>query len=222
MLADADVDAAAKTAVVARFQNNGQSCIAAKRFIVESPVYDAFVERFVALTKAQTLGNPFDETTADRAVRAADLRDGIVRQVDQSVSAGGRLALGGHALDRPGFYFEPTVVCDPPPDSPMRVQEVFGPAAAIVRARDQRHAVELANETNYGLGCSLWTRDTQRGERLVREIEAGLVFVNSLVASDPSLPFGGLKRSGFGRELSSFGLHEFCNVQSVSISEAAL
>ncbi len=222
VLADADVDAAAKTAVVARFQNNGQSCIAAKRFIVESPVYDAFVERFVALTKAQTLGNPFDETTQIGPCARADLRDGIVRQVDQSVSAGGRLALGGHALDRPGFYYEPTVVCDPPPDSPMRVQEVFGPAAAIVRARDQRHAVELANETNYGLGCSLWTRDTQRGERLVREIEAGLVFVNSLVASDPSLPFGGLKRSGFGRELSSFGLHEFCNVQSVSISEAAL
>jgi acyl-CoA reductase-like NAD-dependent aldehyde dehydrogenase len=217
VLADADVQAAASAAVFARFQNNGQSCIAAKRFIVESTVYDDFVERFVGLVRSQRVGDPAHESTQIGPCARADLHDTVAAQVRESVAAGGRLVLGGSAIDRPGFYYEPTVVCEPPSGSPMRSQEVFGPAAAVVRARDERHAVELANETVYGLGCSLWTRDTQRAYTLPSDIEAGMVFVNSFVASDPALPFGGVKRSGYGRELSHFGLHEFCNVQSVSI-----
>ncbi|HEY1429522.1 MAG TPA: NAD-dependent succinate-semialdehyde dehydrogenase [Candidatus Tumulicola sp.] len=220
VLADADIDAAATTAVFARFQNNGQSCIAAKRFIVEAPVYDAFVERFVELTHAQVLGDPFDESTQIGPCARADLRDTIAAQVRDSVRAGGRLLLGGNALDRTGFYFEPAIVGEPPSGAPMRLQEVFGPAAAVVRANDERHAVSLVNETSYGLGCSVWTSDLQRGEHLAADIDAGMIFVNALVASDPALPFGGIKRSGFGRELSHFGLHEFCNVQSVAVTTA--
>ncbi|HEY3676096.1 MAG TPA: NAD-dependent succinate-semialdehyde dehydrogenase, partial [Candidatus Tumulicola sp.] len=220
VLADADVAAAAFAAVFARFQNNGQSCIAAKRFIVDSTVYDVFVERFVALVRSQRVGDPSDESTQIGPCARADLRDGVAAQVRDTVAAGGQLVLGGSTIDGPGFYYQPTVVCEAPPGSPMRVQEVFGPAAAVVRARDERHAVELANETAYGLGCSLWTRDTQRAYTLAADIEAGMLFVNSFVASDPGLPFGGVKRSGYGRELSHFGMHEFCNVQSVSIEGA--
>jgi acyl-CoA reductase-like NAD-dependent aldehyde dehydrogenase len=217
VLADADVDAAASTAVFARFQNNGQSCIAAKRFIVESPAYDAFVERFVRLAGAQVIGDPTDPATQIGPCARADLRDTIAAQVRESVAAGGRLTLGGGSIDRPGFYFEPTIVCDPPPGSPMREHEVFGPAAAVLRAKDERDAIRIANETDYGLGCSIWTKDLRRGEALAAEIDAGMVFVNALVASDPALPFGGVKRSGYGRELSYFGLHEFSNVQSVVV-----
>jgi succinate-semialdehyde dehydrogenase / glutarate-semialdehyde dehydrogenase len=220
ILADADIEAAASTAVFARFQNNGQSCIAAKRFVVESPAYDEFVERFVALAGAQVVGDPMDQATQIGPCARADLRETIAAQVRDSVAAGGRMALGGAAIERPGFFYQPTIVCEPPPGSPMREQEVFGPAAAVVRARDQRDAVRIANETTFGLGCSVWTADLQRADVLVREIEAGMVFVNSLVASDPALPFGGVKRSGYGRELSYFGLHEFCNVQSISIKES--
>jgi acyl-CoA reductase-like NAD-dependent aldehyde dehydrogenase len=220
VLADADIEAAATAAVTARFQNNGQSCIAAKRFIVDATAYDAFVERFVALVAAQVVGDPMEDATQIGPCARADLRDTVAAQVRESVAAGGTLALGGSTIDRPGFFYQPTIVCDPPPASPMRSQEVFGPAAAVVRARDERHALELANETSYGLGCSFWTRDTERAQALAGSIEAGMVFVNSIVASDPGLPFGGVKRSGYGRELSHFGIHEFCNVQSVSIEGA--
>jgi acyl-CoA reductase-like NAD-dependent aldehyde dehydrogenase len=220
VLADADVQAAASAAVFARFQNNGESCIAAKRFIVDSTVRDAFVGRFVALVRSQNVGDPSTESTQIGPCARADLRDGVAAQVRESVAAGGRLMLGGNPIDGPGFYYEPTIVADPPAGSRMRKEEVFGPAAAVLRARDEKHAVELANETAYGLGCSLWTRDTQRAYSLATQIEAGMVFVNSVVASDPALPFGGVKRSGYGRELSHFGMHEFCNVQSVSIEGA--
>jgi succinate-semialdehyde dehydrogenase/glutarate-semialdehyde dehydrogenase len=220
VLADADVQAAASAAVFARFQNNGQSCIAAKRFIVDSTMYDDFVDRFVALVRSQRVGDPSNESTQIGPCARADLREAVAAQVRDSVAAGGRLILGGSTIDRPGFYYEPTVVCEPPSGSPMRAQEVFGPATAVTRARDERHAIELANETTYGLGCSLWTRDTQRAYTLASDIETGMVFVNSFVASDPSLPFGGVKRSGYGRELSHFGMHEFSNVQSVSIEGA--
>jgi succinate-semialdehyde dehydrogenase/glutarate-semialdehyde dehydrogenase len=218
VLADADLDAAASTAVFARFQNNGQSCIAAKRFIVESPAYDAFLERFVRLAGAQLVGDPTEPATQIGPCARADLRDALAAQVLESVAAGGRLALGGGSIDRPGFYFAPTVVCDPPPGSPMREREVFGPAAAVIRANDERDAIRIANETEYGLGCSIWTKDEPRGEALAAEIDAGMVFVNALVASDPALPFGGVKRSGYGRELSYFGLHEFSNVQTVVVA----
>jgi succinate-semialdehyde dehydrogenase/glutarate-semialdehyde dehydrogenase len=218
VLADADVDAAATTAVFARFQNNGQSCIAAKRFIVESPAYDAFVERFVRLASAQVVGDPANPATQIGPCARADLRDAVAAQVRESVAAGGRLALGGGSIDRPGFYFSPTIVCEPPPGSPMREREVFGPAAAVIRAQDERNAIRIANETDYGLGCSIWTKDVRRAETLAAEIDAGMVFVNALVASDPALPFGGVKRSGYGRELSYFGLHEFSNVQSVVVA----
>jgi acyl-CoA reductase-like NAD-dependent aldehyde dehydrogenase len=217
VLADADVEAAASAAVFARFQNNGQSCIAAKRFVVDSVVYDDFVDRFVTLVRSQRVGDPATEATQVGPCARADLRDTVSAQVRDSVAAGGELLLGGKSIAGPGFYFEPTIVAGAPLGSPMRSQEVFGPAATIVRARDERNAVELANETSYGLGCSLWTRDTQRAYSLAGQIEAGMMFVNSFVASDPALPFGGVKRSGYGRELSHVGLHEFCNVQSVSI-----
>ncbi len=219
VLADADLDAAASTAVFARFQNNGQSCIAAKRFIVESPIYDLFVERFVRLAGAQVIGDPTDPATQIGPCARENLRDAIAAQVRESLAAGGRLALGGNSIERPGFYFEPTIVCDPPPGSPMREREVFGPAAAVIRARDERDAIRIANETDYGLGCSIWTKDAARAEALAAEIDAGMVFVNALVASDPALPFGGVKRSGYGRELSYFGLHEFSNVQSISVAK---
>jgi succinate-semialdehyde dehydrogenase/glutarate-semialdehyde dehydrogenase len=218
VLADADVDAAATTAVFARFQNNGQSCIAAKRFVVESAAYDPFLERFVRLAAAQVVGDPANPATQIGPCARADLRDAVAAQVRESVAAGGRLALGGGSIDRPGFYFSPTIVCDPTPGSPMREREVFGPAAAVIRARDERDAIRIANETDYGLGCSIWTKDVRRAETLAAEIDAGMVFVNALVASDPALPFGGVKRSGYGRELSYFGLHEFSNVQSVVVA----
>ncbi|HXM06487.1 MAG TPA: aldehyde dehydrogenase family protein, partial [Candidatus Acidoferrum sp.] len=187
----------------------------------ETMVYDDFVDRFVALVRSQRVGDPSNESTQIGPCARADLRDGLGAQVRESVAAGGRVLLGGNAIAGPGFYYEPTIVADSPSGSPMRNQEVFGPAAAVIRAHDERHAVELANETAYGLGCSMWTRDTQRAYSLLAtQIEAGMVFVNSIVASDPALPFGGVKRSGYGRELSHFGLHEFCNVQSVSIEGA--
>jgi succinate-semialdehyde dehydrogenase/glutarate-semialdehyde dehydrogenase len=180
-------------------------------------VYDDFVDRFVTLVRSQRVGDPATEATQVGPCARADLRDTVSAQVRDSVAAGGELLLGGKSIAGPGFYFEPTIVAGAPLGSPMRSQEVFGPAATIVRARDERNAVELANETSYGLGCSLWTRDTQRAYSLAGQIEAGMMFVNSFVASDPALPFGGVKRSGYGRELSHVGLHEFCNVQSVSI-----
>ena len=214
---DADLDAAARTAVRARFQNNGESCIAAKRFVVESRVYDDFLSRFVAFAAEQVVGNPMDEHVALGPCAREDLRATVNEQVRATLDAGARLALGGKALGRPGFFYEPTVVADVVPGTRMFDEEVFGPAAAVVRAKDREHALALANASSFGLGSSLWTRDVAAAEAIARRVEAGAVFINGLVASDPRLPFGGVKRSGYGRELSAFGIHEFVNIQTVWI-----
>ncbi|MGA8534056.1 MAG: NAD-dependent succinate-semialdehyde dehydrogenase [Candidatus Tumulicola sp.] len=218
VLADADLDAAAKAAVTARFQNNGQSCIAAKRFIVVNAVYDEFIERFVALAKAQRIGDPMDDGVTLGPCARTDLRDGVDAQVRATVDRGGRLDLGGTCIDGPGYFYEPTIVSDVVPGMRMFDEEVFGPAAAVVRAHDPDDAIALANASSYGLGFSMWTSDAAAAEALAPRVEAGAVFINGIVASDPRLPFGGIKKSGYGRELSSFGVHEFANIQTISVS----
>jgi succinate-semialdehyde dehydrogenase/glutarate-semialdehyde dehydrogenase len=218
VLADADVERAAQTAVKARFQNTGQSCIAAKRFIAVAPVYDAFVERFVALAKEQRTGDPLDDENTIGPCARGDLRDGVHAQVRATVDRGASLLLGGNVIDAPGFFYEPTVVTDVRPGMAMFDEEVFGPAAAVVRAEDADEAIALANASSYGLGFSIWTRDAGAAETFAERVEAGAVFVNGMVVSDPRLPFGGVKKSGYGRELSAFGVHEFANIQSVVIS----
>jgi acyl-CoA reductase-like NAD-dependent aldehyde dehydrogenase len=217
VFSDADLVAAAKTAVTARFQNNGESCIAAKRFIVEERVYDDFLAHFVELAGAQIVGNPMEEDVQLGPCARADLRETVARQVSETLDRGARLALGGNPLDRGGFFYEATVVSDVEPAMPMFDEEVFGPAAAVVRAKDRDHALALANASSFGLGSSLWTQDVAAAESFAARIEAGAVFINGMVASDPRLPFGGVKRSGYGRELSTFGIHEFVNIQTVWI-----
>jgi succinate-semialdehyde dehydrogenase/glutarate-semialdehyde dehydrogenase len=220
VLADADVEAAAKMAVRARFQNNGQSCIAAKRFIVEDAVYDAFAAAFVKHTEALKAGDPEDRATTLGPVAREDLRDGLDEQVQKTIAAGGKLLTGGKPLDRAGSYYAATIVGDVEPGMVMFDEETFGPAAALTRARDAEHAIELANDSHYGLGGNLWTSDRARGKEIAKRLESGAVFVNGMTASDPRLPFGGVKRSGYGRELSGFGIHEFVNIQTVWIGPA--
>jgi acyl-CoA reductase-like NAD-dependent aldehyde dehydrogenase len=217
VFSDADIDAAATTAVKARFQNNGESCIAAKRFIVEAPVYDAFLARFIGRAATQVVGNPMEERVQIGPCARADLRDTVHEQVSETGAQGARVALGGRPSDGRGFFYEPTIVANVAPGMRMFDEEVFGPAAAVVRANDRNHALALANQSPFGLGASVWTRDVAAAEDFGARIEAGAVFVNGMVASDPRLPFGGVKRSGYGRELSAFGIHEFVNIQAVWI-----
>jgi acyl-CoA reductase-like NAD-dependent aldehyde dehydrogenase len=217
VLADADLPRAVQTAVKARLQNNGQSCIAAKRFIVESQIYDEFLARFTEATRAQHVGDPMEDSTDVGPCARADLVQSLDRQVQATIERGGRLVLGGHPIRRDGFFYEPTIVDNVSPGMPMFDEETFGPAAAVLKTDDVEHAIGLANASNYGLGFAIWTNDTERAESIAARIEAGSVFINGMVASDPRLPFGGVKKSGYGRELSSFGIHEFTNIQTVSI-----
>ncbi|HEY4433165.1 MAG TPA: NAD-dependent succinate-semialdehyde dehydrogenase [Candidatus Cybelea sp.] len=217
VLADADLEAAAAKAVTARFQNNGESCIAAKRFIVEDRVYDEFLSRFVEKAAALVVGDPMEERTALGPCAREDLRQTIHQQVLGTVSAGGQLATGGKFVQRRGFFYEPTVVAGVEPGMAMFEEEVFGPAAAVIRATDPQRAISLANDSRFGLGANIWSRDVALAEQLAARIEAGSVFINGMVASDPRLPFGGVKKSGYGRELSAFGIREFVNVQTVWI-----
>jgi succinate-semialdehyde dehydrogenase/glutarate-semialdehyde dehydrogenase len=217
VLADADLDEAVSFAVKARFQNTGQSCIAAKRFIVESSCYDWFVKHFAQAASEQRVGDPISEETQLGPCARADLRDTLHRQITDTVVDGGRIVTGGHPIDGRGFFFEPTVVADVEPRMAMYDEETFGPAAAVTRARDYEHAITLANASTFGLGANIWTNNLHRAQEMAAAIEAGSVFVNGMVASDPRLPFGGVKRSGHGRELSAFGIHEFVNVQTVWI-----
>lgn len=217
VLADADVDAAAATAVNARYQNAGQSCIAAKRFIVVDEVADEFIGRFIAAVERLRIGDPRAQETELGPVARDDLRDALEEQVARSVALGAVVALGGHRVERVGYFYAPTVITKVTPGMPVFSEETFGPVAAVIRARDARHAVELANQSSFGLGSSLWTRDLDAAHRLAREIDAGSVFINGMVASDPRLPFGGVKRSGYGRELGQFGIREFVNTKTVWI-----
>lgn len=220
VLEDADLDGAAQMAVKTRFQNTGQSCIAAKRFIVVESVAETFEQKFVEAAKQLKMGDPLQRETQIGPMARSDLRDALEQQVDTSVSMGARVLLGGKPADRKGYYYEPTIVTQVTAEMPMFREETFGPAAAVIYARDAEHAVELANESDFGLGGNLWTQDIERGRRLARDIESGGVFINAMTASDPRLPFGGVKRSGYGRELSSFGIREFVNIQTVWIGPA--
>ena len=217
VLADADLDKAAQIGVKARFQNTGQSCIAAKRFIIENAVYDAYVEKFVEHARRLKVGDPLDESTQIGPMARVDLRDGLVEQIRDTVRAGAKLLLGGNATDKKGAWLEPTVVGDVRPGMRMADEETFGPAAAMFRVRDEAQAIELANESRYGLGGNVWTQDIARAERMAASLESGNCFINGMTASDPRLPFGGVKKSGHGRELSEFGIREFVNVQTVWI-----
>ena len=215
VLADADPVETAAQAAAARVVNNGESCIAAKRFIVEQPVAAAFERALAARMAALRVGDPRDRATDVGPLARADLVATLERQVAESVARGARTLAGGTRRAGRGFFFEPTVLADVAPGQPAFDEETFGPLAAVTRARDADHAVALANRSRYGLGASVWTRDPARGEALAAAIEAGAVFVNGAVKSDPRLPFGGIKRSGWGRELSTEGLREFVNVKTV-------
>jgi succinate-semialdehyde dehydrogenase/glutarate-semialdehyde dehydrogenase len=220
VLADADLDAAAKIGARARNQNAGQSCIAAKRFIAERPVADEFERTFAKAVEDLVVGDPLDPKTQVGPLARRDLLEALERQVDASVRMGARILTGGERLSGKGFFYRPTVLADVTPNMPVFKEETFGPVAAVLRVRDADEAVRAANDSAYGLGASLWTRDAARGDRLARRIESGSVFINGMVASDPRLPFGGIKRSGYGRELSAFGIREFTNVQTIWIGPA--
>jgi len=215
VLDDADPAEAARQAAKARTINSGQSCIAAKRFIVEEPVADRFEEELVRRMEELKVGDPLDRATDVGPLARLDLLDDLDDQVQRTVAAGALLATGGHRLPGKGWFYAPTVLLGVEPGMAAFDEETFGPVAAVVRARDTAHAVELANRSRFGLGASLWTGDPARGEDLAATIEAGSVFVNGVVKSDPRLPFGGIKTSGYGRELAEVGIREFVNVKTV-------
>jgi succinate-semialdehyde dehydrogenase/glutarate-semialdehyde dehydrogenase len=215
VLASADVERAAKVAVTARTINNGQSCIAAKRFIVVEAVADRFTERFVEGMRALRVGDPMAPNTDVGPLASASIADDLEKQIAASVERGARILTGGKRLPSPGNWFEPTVLTDIPKDAPAYREELFGPVASLFRVKNADQALALANDTTFGLGASVWTTDRAEADRFIDEIESGQVFINSMVASDPHFPFGGVKRSGYGRELSSYGLREFVNVKTV-------
>ncbi len=218
VLASADLGQAAPTAARARCQNNGQSCIAAKRFVVEAPVYEEFTERFVAEMAGLTVGDPFDPATDVGPLVSEDQRSEVASQVDDARQKGALVACGGEIPPGPGWFYPPTVLCGVTPGMRAYEEEVFGPVAVVERAEDLDQAIALANRTAYGLGASVWAGDPQVQRRCIGEVEAGQVFVNAMVASTPEMPFGGIKRSGYGRELSDLGMKEFCNAKAVWVA----
>ena len=220
VLDDADLQQAATVGCRARNQNNGQSCIAAKRFIVDHKVADEFEELFVAAVRALKIGDPTDPTTNVGPLARADLVDDLADQVGRTLAMGGRVLTGGKRLPGPGYYFEPTVMGDITREMPVFREETFGPVAALIRVDGEEEAIAVANDCEYGLGSAVWTGDPERGKALAGKIEAGMVFVNGMVASDARIPFGGIKRSGYGRELSEFGIKEFMNIQTVWVGPA--
>jgi len=220
VMPSADLAQAAQTAVTARVQNNGQSCIAAKRFIAAAPVAEDFTRRLVERFQALAVGDPMDDSTdVGPLVNEASLKE-LESQVQRLVAAGGKILTGGRRLDGPGFFYAPTVIADVPPDADIAKEELFGPVAVLFRARDTEEAIRIANSTTFGLGASAWTNDPAERQRFIDALDAGAVFVNGMVKSDPRLPFGGIKASGYGRELSVYGIREFVNIKSVWIGPA--
>ena len=215
VLDSADLKAAVDTAVTARMQNNGQSCIAAKRFIVIETVADQFEQRLLAKYKNLKVGDPTEESTDIGPLATPSILADLDQQVQKTVSMGGKALIGGKPLDRPGHFYPPTILSQIPPGTPADHEEFFGPVALLFRVANIDEAIELANSTPFGLGASAWTNNAQERDRLIDEIEAGAVFINELVKSDPRLPFGGIKRSGYGRELGIDGIHEFVNIKTV-------
>lgn len=220
VLADADVATAATVACRARNQNNGQSCIAAKRFIVEEAVAEEFEDLMTRAVAALKVGDPMDRSTNVGPLARGDLVDDLERQVDDSVRLGARARAGGKRVKGDGFYFQPTVLGGVRPGMPAYHEETFGPVAAVIRVKDADDALEVANDSEYGLGSAIWTKDVARAKELAMKVEAGQVFINGMVASDARLPFGGVKRSGYGRELSMYGIKEFTNVQTIWVGPA--
>ncbi|MEU9892477.1 NADP-dependent succinic semialdehyde dehydrogenase [Streptomyces phaeochromogenes] len=215
VMPSADVERAAQVAVTARVQNNGQSCIAAKRFIVHTDVFDAFAERFTAGMKALTVGDPLDENTDVGPLSTEQGRGDLEELVDDAVESGATVLCGGERPDGAGWYYPPTVLADITPEMRIHLEEAFGPVATLYRAADLDEAVAIANDTPFGLSSNVWTRDEAEIDRFVRDLEAGGVYVNGMTASHPAFPFGGVKRSGYGRELSGHGIREFCNITTV-------
>jgi succinate-semialdehyde dehydrogenase / glutarate-semialdehyde dehydrogenase len=218
VMPSADFEGALNTAVKARTINTGQSCIAAKRFFVADNIYDDFLQQFVERMRALKIGDPMDETTELGPLATEQILQGVHEQVQKSIAAGAKLLTGGNRIHGPGFFYEPTVLINVPRESPAYREEVFGPVASVFRVRDADEAVERANDTTFGLGASAWTNEPAEQELFTSELETGMVFINAMVASDPRLPFGGVKRSGFGRELGAPGIREFTNTKTIWIS----
>jgi succinate-semialdehyde dehydrogenase/glutarate-semialdehyde dehydrogenase len=220
VMPSANLEEAVATAVKARIVNNGQSCIAAKRFIVVAQIADEFERRFVSKMEALKLGDPNDESTELGPLATQDGRNSLDRDVRKTVAAGAVVLTGGNKVAGAGYFYQPTVLTNIPPNSPAYRDELFGPVACLFRARDLDDAIRIANETRFGLGASAWTNDPTERARFINELEAGMVFINKMVASDPRLPFGGVKQSGYGRELGTHGIHEFTNIKTVWIQAA--
>lgn len=220
VLPSADLDTAIHTAVRARLINNGQSCIAAKRFIVHESIYDLFEQRFVAGMEAMKIGDPMKEDTDIGPLAGARFAEALESQVHAAVQAGARILTGGQRMIGDGFYFEPTVLVDVPRSSDVYREELFGPVAMLFKVSSLDEAIAIANDTPFGLGASAWTREPSEQQRLIAELQAGSVFINAMVASDPRLPFGGIKHSGYGRELSAMGMREFLNAKTVVLASA--
>jgi len=215
VMPSANLEEAATTAVKARVQNNGQSCIAAKRFIVAEPIAEAFTKKFVSKMEALRVGDPFDEKTDVGPISTADGLADLERDVQKTIKAGARVLTGGKPLPGPGYFYAPTVLTDIPKESPAYREELFGPVASLFVAKNIDDAIRIANDSRFGLGASAWTNDPAERERFINELESGMVFINKMVASDPRLPFGGVKQSGHGRELGPFGIREFANIKTV-------
>jgi succinate-semialdehyde dehydrogenase/glutarate-semialdehyde dehydrogenase len=218
VMPSADFGLAVSTAVKARTINTGQSCIAAKRFFIADKIYDDFLKKFVEQMRSLKVGDPLDETTEIGPLATEQILNGVHEQVQRTLAKSAKCLTGGNRIARPGFFYEPTVLVDVPKDSPAFREEVFGPVAAVLRVRDAEEAIELANDSRFGLGASAWTNDRTEQELFASELQSGMVFINSMVASDPRLPFGGVKRSGFGRELGAAGIREFMNAKTVWIA----
>lgn len=220
VMPSADLDATARAAVQARVINNGQSCIAAKRFIIHEAIYDDFTSRFLTEMNALRIGDPMDPDTDIGPLATREIREGVAAQVEETIARGAELLTGGHTIEGPGFFYQPTALAEIPAGTPATDDEIFGPVAALFRIRDLDEAIRTANASPFGLGSSVWTTDPEEQERCSNEIEAGQTFINAIVASDPRLPFGGVKGSGYGRELAEDGIREFTNLKTIYIKAA--